>query len=158
MLGRAPLVGSGATCTIRHTTVAEGLAAGLVNWNAWPGLYNGNIYPGQVDAASVFTCTPTKPCTIQATSQNLKVPYVTAWSLGIQHSFTNNLSLQLDYVGNHGTGLIGMNYTNTPLAGAGYCLNPDGTPYSAAQLAAIHFDRCELSQWIFHLGDNPVPR
>jgi hypothetical protein len=134
VLNRAPTANS---ITAIPATTANGLVAGMVNWNQDPNLYNGNIYPGQVDAAAVFTCTPTKPCTIQATSQNLKVPYVTSWSLGIQHAITNNLSLQVDYVGNHGTGLIGMDYTNTPAAGAGYCLNPDGTPYSSSQLTAL---------------------
>ncbi len=129
----------------------------MVNWNQSPDLYNGNIYPGQVDAAAVFTCTPTKPCTIQATSQNLKVPYVTAWSLGIQHSFTNNLSLQVDYVGNHGTGLIGMDYTNTPLAGAGYCLNPDGSPYSAGQLTALQLTPANCPVGFANLATTPYP-
>ncbi|MBZ5659322.1 MAG: TonB-dependent receptor [Acidobacteriia bacterium] len=156
VLGRAPLVGSGPTARPAQTA-AEGLVAGLVNWNTSGALYNGNIYPGQVDAAAVFTCTPTKPCTIQATDQNLKVPYVTAWSLGIQHSFTNNLSLQLDYVGNHGTGLIGMQYTNTPLAGAGFCLNPDGTPYSAAQLAAFTLTSANCPNGFSTLATTPYP-
>ena len=137
VLNRAPLVGSGAAGVPAGTT-AQGLVAGMVNWNQSSALYDGNIYPGQADAAAVFTCTPAKPCTIQATDENIKVPYVSNWSLGVQHAFTNNLSLQVDYVGNHGTGLIGMEYTNTPLPGAGYCLNSNGAPYSTAQLTALN--------------------
>ena len=156
VLNRAPLIGSGAA-GIPANTAALGLAAGMVNWNQSPDLYNGNIYPGQVDAASVFTCTPTKPCTIQATDPNLKVPYVTSWSLGIQHAFTNNLSLQVDYVGNHGTGLIGMEYTNTPSAGAGYCLNPDGSPYSSTQLAALNLTAGNCPAGFSNLATTPYP-
>ncbi len=155
VLNRAPLLGGGATGV--PATTANGLVAGMVNWNQDPNLYNGNIYPGQVDAASVFTCTPTKQCTIQATSQNLKVPYVTSWSLGIQRAITNNLSLQVDYVGNHGTGLIGMNYTNTPLAGAGYCLNPDGSPYSATQLTALNLTAGNCPNGFGSLATTPYP-
>jgi hypothetical protein len=78
-----------------------------------------------------------KQCTIQATNQNLKNAYVTSYSLGIQQAFTNNLSLQVDYVGNHATKLIGMEYTNTPGLGAGYCLNPDGSLFTPAQVNGV---------------------
>jgi hypothetical protein len=111
--------------------------AGEVNWNQNPGAYGGNIYPGVADAANVFKCSFDKQCTIQATNQNLKNAYVTSYSLGIQQAFTNNLSLQVDYVGNHATKLIGLEYTNTPGLGAGYCLNPDGSLFSAAQRLAV---------------------
>jgi hypothetical protein len=130
VLTRAPLVGSGAL------GVPGSPSAGQVNWNQ-TGLYNGNIYPGIADAASVFKCAFDKQCTIQATDPNLKTAYVTSWSLGFQQQINSNLSIQADYVGNHGTKLVGMEYTNTPALGAGYCLNPDGTPYSSTQLAAL---------------------
>ena len=110
---------------------------GQVNWNQNPAIYGGNIYPGVSDAASVFKCAVDKQCTIQATSQNYKSGYVSAWSLGIQQAITTNMSLQVDYVGNHGTKLIGMDYTNTPQTGAGFCLNPDGSPYNAGQRGQV---------------------
>jgi len=110
---------------------------GEVNWNQNPNAYGGNIYPGVSDAAAVFKCGLDKQCTIQATDQNLKNAYVFSYSLGIQHSITNDLSLQVDYVGNHAAKLIGMNYTNTPALGAGYCMNPDGSVFSAAQKAGV---------------------
>jgi len=35
-------------------------------------------------------------------------PYIVNWNFGIQHAFTNNLSLEVGYVGNHGSRLFGI--------------------------------------------------
>jgi len=43
---------------------------------------------------------------------NLKYPYAVNWNVGIQHAFTNNLSLDLSYVGNHGDRLTGRRDLN----------------------------------------------
>src|SRR5882762_6116969 len=128
VLTRAPLTGIGAKGVPTTTPTA-----GNVNWNQ-TGLYGGNIYPGITDASAVFKCGLNKQCTIQATDQNLKTAYVTSWSLGFQQQINSNLSIQADYVGNHGTKLVGMSYTNTPGLGAGYCLNPDGSSFTATQI------------------------
>jgi hypothetical protein len=37
---------------------------------------------------------------------NLKAPYIGSWNVGVQHSFFNNLSLELGYVGNRGERLV----------------------------------------------------
>jgi hypothetical protein len=47
------------------------------------------------------------PCEIYGVIPNLKTPYVTQWSLDLQQALTNNLSLDVVYVGNHGTRLLG---------------------------------------------------
>src|SRR5260221_3704943 len=39
---------------------------------------------------------------------NLKTPYVINFSLGVTHAFGNNLSLEVGYVGNHGSRLTGF--------------------------------------------------
>ncbi|HZR56333.1 MAG TPA: TonB-dependent receptor [Terriglobales bacterium] len=52
--------------------------------------------------------TPGTPCDILAVNQHLKTPYVSSWNLNIQHSFTNNLVLQVGYVGNEGTKLLSL--------------------------------------------------
>ena len=127
-LAQVPLVGG----------VPQNPIPGQVNWNSnTNNVYGGNIYPGVADAASVFKCAPNKLCTIQATDYNLKSAYVSSWSLGIQHAITNNLSAEINYVGNHATKLAGLQYTNTPALGAGYCLNPNGSVFSAAQIAGV---------------------
>ncbi|MBZ5659641.1 MAG: TonB-dependent receptor [Acidobacteriia bacterium] len=52
------------------------------------------------------------PCNILSVAPNLRTPYVTSWTLNVQHAFTNNLSLELGYVGNHGTKLISIEDIN----------------------------------------------
>jgi hypothetical protein len=60
------------------------------------------------------------PCSIAVVDHNLRTPYVTTWTLGIQHALTNNLSMDIAYVGNHGTKLNGIRDINQPPVGAGY--------------------------------------
>jgi Carboxypeptidase regulatory-like domain/TonB dependent receptor len=145
VLKRAKLIpnplGPPMTCTGTGSTpqncIPDVPGAGQVNWDQVQTVYSGNIYPGINDASSVFKCGLDKQCTIQATDQNLKTAYVTSWSLGFQQQINSSLSIQADYVGNHGTKLVGMQYTNTPALGAGYCRNPDGSSFTATQIAAV---------------------
>lgn len=60
------------------------------------------------------------PCPILAINPNLKRPYAPAWNLSLQHAFTNNLSLQVAYVGSHGEDLLALNDANPPAAGSGW--------------------------------------
>jgi hypothetical protein len=110
---------------------ASGVLPGQINWNQSPAAYGGNLYPSSSDT-SVLKCGTNRLCTAQATDLNLKNAYVFSWSLGLQRALTNNLSLDIGYVGNHATKLLGLNYTNTPPYGAGYCLG-----FTAAQRAAV---------------------
>ena len=43
---------------------------------------------------------------------NLHIPYITNWNLSVPHAFTNNLSLEVGYIGNHGTRLTGFEDLN----------------------------------------------
>jgi hypothetical protein len=71
------------------------------------------------------------PCTTASFARNLRTPYVITWNFDIQRAITNNLSLDLAYLGNHGVKLYGTRDINTPAAGAGY---------SAAGLTACALD------------------
>jgi Carboxypeptidase regulatory-like domain/TonB dependent receptor len=73
---------------------------------------------------------PTSPCTIFAVDRNLRTPYVTNWNFGIQQALTNNMSLEVSYVGNHGTKLIGFHDIQ------------EVNPQSAAEIACVH---CETN-------------
>ncbi len=93
---------------------------GQINWGT-----AGPVFPAV--APTQLACnTPTNakpnnnPCPILAVDPNLRRPYAPAWNLSLQHAFTNNLSLQLAYVGSHGVGLIGMNDANAPAPGSGW--------------------------------------
>jgi carboxypeptidase family protein len=59
-------------------------------------------------ANAVISCTSNSPCDLMGVDPNLKTPYVENFSLGVTHSFNNNLSLEVGYVGNHGARLTGF--------------------------------------------------
>jgi len=64
--------------------------------------------------------------------QNLKLPYVINYNLGVTHAFGSNLSLEVEYVGNHGYRLLNFADINQAPLGAAYCLN---SPLTTAQAA-----------------------
>lgn len=72
------------------------------------------------------------PCNIEAVDMNLRTPYVSTWTLTIQRAITNNLSLEVAYVGNHGTKLLGFQDINQPPLGSSYSAAGTlfGTPLS----------------------------
>src|SRR2546426_1552560 len=74
--------------------------------------WNGPVFP----VGATLSCTVAVPCNVITVDPNLKTPYVVSWNFGVQHAFTNNLSLEVGYVGNHGTNLTGfidVNLLNT---------------------------------------------
>jgi hypothetical protein len=71
-------------------------------------------------------------CSVLMVDPNLRTPYVTDFSIGIQRAITNNISVDIGFVGNHGTKFIGVLDINQPPLGAGYCMN---SPLTQAQLA-----------------------
>jgi hypothetical protein len=93
--------------------------------SATPVCGDGSAAPG------VLGGLPTTPCTIFGVNRNLRTPYVTNWNFGIQRAITNNTSLEVSYVGNHGTKLIGYRDIN------------EVNPQSAAEIACGH---CEANQ------------
>jgi outer membrane receptor protein involved in Fe transport len=60
------------------------------------------------------------PCNTGAVDRNLRTPYISTWTLTIQRAITNNLSLEVAYVGNHGTKLLGFANINQPPLGSSY--------------------------------------
>ena len=60
------------------------------------------------------------PCPIVSMDPHLRTPYVQTWTLSIQHAITNNVVLDVAYVGNHGTLLIGRTDDNQPAPGSGW--------------------------------------
>jgi Carboxypeptidase regulatory-like domain/TonB dependent receptor len=59
-----------------------------------------------------LSCTQAAPCQLYALDPNLKTPFVVNYNLGVQHSFTSNLSLDVSYVGNKGYDLLAMSDVN----------------------------------------------
>ncbi len=77
----------------------------------------GNLSPSNLSCNSIATG---NPCAVFGVDRNLTTPYVYNWNLNIQHAFTPNLSLEVAYVGNHGSNLTGIRDINQPPVGAGW--------------------------------------
>jgi hypothetical protein len=112
--------------------VASGivLPASELNWNGssvgGTGIYPSNLV-SQVACGDGLTIgtgpnavTDAGPCDIFAMDRNYKTPYVTTWTLGIQHAFSGKLSLDAAYVGNHGSRLTGIQDINQAALGSTY--------------------------------------
>jgi hypothetical protein len=83
----------------------------------WPGTAANPIFPA--NSASAVQCgdgvgNDPGQCSILGMDRNYKTPYVTNWSFGVQHAFSPKLSLEADYVGNHGSRLTGIRDINQP--------------------------------------------
>jgi hypothetical protein len=79
---------------------------------------------------------------------NLRTPYITTWSLGIQRALTSNLSIDVTYVGNHATKLVGLSDLNQPRSSDGFSPgwgNPAtaGTPANDCINSAPAYDNCD---------------
>jgi hypothetical protein len=75
------------------------------------------IYPSSV--SSLVQCgdgigSDPGPCNTFAMNRNFRTPYVENWTLGIQHSFSGRLALDVTYVGNHAVKLPGVVDLNQP--------------------------------------------
>jgi hypothetical protein len=103
------------------TTGNAVIPGSFLNWD-------GVVFP----KGAQFSCTKAAPCSVVTVDPNLKYPYIVNWNFGIQHAFTNNLSLDLSYVGNHGDRLSGRRDLNQvdPVTGA--------LPYGA-KFPYLHF-------------------
>ena len=74
------------------------------------------------------------PCAIMGVDRKVTTPYVWNWTLNLQHAITSNLSLEVAYVGNHGSNLVGIRDINQPPVGSGW-------PAAAqASLAVVGYD------------------
>jgi hypothetical protein len=100
------------------------------NWQAQttPCVNGGTIACGSIFPPNIFQLQcgdgpafgDPAPCNIEAVDPNLRTPYISTWTLTIQRAITNDLSLEVAYVGNHGTKLLGFQNINQPPLGASY--------------------------------------
>jgi hypothetical protein len=122
------------------------IGAGTVDLNASQMNYTGN---GPVfNTTTTLNCNPNlvvnglsgTPCSVLGVNPNLRTPYVTSWNLNVQQVLSNTTTLQVGYVGNHGTKLLSVYDVNqvnprSPLeapapVGCGHC-EQAGRPYNA---------------------------
>jgi len=113
----------GGTMTLSSSLIP----ASSLNWN-------GTVFPTGAGVA----CTAGAPCNTMAVDPNLTTPYITNWNFTVQHAFTNNLSLELGYVGNHGERLFGFrdinqfDPNNPAEIACGHCEDPANRPFGVS--------------------------
>jgi hypothetical protein len=79
----------------------------------------GPIFPTTASTGGA-TCSPTAPCTTGGTEPNFRQAHAAEWNLDVQRAVTNNLTLDVAYVGNHGfDGQLSEDVNQAPF-GAGY--------------------------------------
>jgi len=81
-------------------------ANGGINWDPAVTGVQGTVFP-----TTPLNCF-NNPCSILGVDPKLRTPYVWNWTLNMQHAFTPNLSLEVAYVGNHGSKLAGIRDIN----------------------------------------------
>jgi hypothetical protein len=82
---------------------------------------------------SVTHVTAPSPCDLMSVNQNLKLPFIINYNLGVTHAFGSNLSVEVEYVGNHGYRLLSFTDINQAPLGSSYCQNS----LTTAQLADV---------------------
>ena len=84
---------------------------GSCGWNQ-----TGPVFP----ITTAIQCTDAVPCTVQAVATKLPQPRAVEWTLDIERAITNNLTLDVAYVGNHGYNEEYVTDLNQPAIGAGW--------------------------------------
>jgi len=115
---------------------------------------NTTVLPGN----GTLSGTTPAPCNVLGIDRKLRTPYVSTWSLGIQRALTNSLSLDVTYVGNHATKLVGLSDLNQPPVGVAWG-DPavSGTPANlCVNSASTGYDNCLSDGTLGILGSNEV--
>ncbi len=121
-------INTSGTALNAHSPALFGLTTGQLIWTP-----AGPVFPGNstfTDAKGIkytgLTCTSPAtangpgPCPTSAVDPNFRTPYVASWNLDIQRAITNNLTMDVAYVGNHGFKIGGEADINQPALGAGW--------------------------------------
>ncbi|HXA68704.1 MAG TPA: TonB-dependent receptor [Bryobacteraceae bacterium] len=139
---------------ITFTGAALGSAAtpGTIKYNyannsASNPIYNASPACGDGTVTLASGLTP-QPCVTLAADRNIRTPYVSKWNLDIQRAITNNLSLDVAYVGNHATKLFGLTDLNQPRSVGGFSpgwgnpANPNSPAGQCLASASTGYDNC----------------
>jgi hypothetical protein len=107
---------AGGTITAGNISLPFFLNPTPVSWDTGP------LYGDLTQPINCFN----NPCPIMTVDRNLTTPYVWHWTFGMQHAITPNLTLEMNYVGNHGGNLTGIRDINQPPVGSGWDTGPGG--------------------------------
>ena len=124
------------TIAVANVTVPGGSGSPLaLNWqNNGPNrpVFSGANTVECGDGSNDATGNATSPCALAVMDHNFRDPYIQNWTLGVQHAFTSNISLDLSYVGSHGSRLNGIRDLNQGVPDAAAAANgtPTGMPFA----------------------------
>jgi len=104
---------------------------------------------------TAFSGTTPAPCNLSALTPptGFKPDKVAAWNLSVQHAFTRSLSLNVAYVGTHGSNLRGTTDLNQPLPGIAN--GTSGAALENEQSRRIYTQNCPVA-FQFGVGLNPA--
>jgi hypothetical protein len=106
----------------------KGVQFGTASYKPANLTWNGVVFP----QGGGLACTATQQCVSGSVDPNLKTPYIVNYNLGVQRMITNNLSLEVGYVGTHGGNLTGFRDINACAPNpTGACVRPYGPGGSA---------------------------
>ena len=140
-----------ANVSFAGTGVIDNFAPGTIPFNWANNSASTPIYSFTAACGDGATTSPLLPgglaagftppqCNAMLVDPNLRTPYVGEWTVDLQRSLTNNLSLDIGYVGNHGTKLVSALDINQPVAVTanvpGVGVTTFGPGYTAANLSA----------------------
>jgi len=114
------------------------VTASQFNWNTTgPPIFPSAVTTiGGVTYTGV-TCTTTTPCAVIALDQNLRIPFTAEWNTDVQHAITNNLTIDVAYVGNHAFNMYSRNDANQPAFGFGWNNPIAASPFNGLSPAAL---------------------
>jgi hypothetical protein len=121
---------AGGTITAGNLAISPAV---IPSWDSTTPLY-GNV------SGTTINCDPVTrplgglgsgPCPIMSVVRNLTTPYIWTWNLNLQHAFTPNVSVEVAYVGNHGTNLTGIRDINQETPSATDPDDPTTRPFTA---------------------------
>ena len=135
-------INTSGTAANAHSPALFPLSGGQLTWSI-----AGPVFPGNAAFTNAgvtytgLTCTSPSlangpgPCPTTGVAPNFREPYVASWNLDIQRAITNNLTMDIAYVGNHGFKQGSEADINQPPIGAGWdagavsaCLDPTAVP------------------------------
>jgi hypothetical protein len=122
---------AGGTITAGNLSIPPGV---MPQWDSGAPLFGANV------STSLLNCFDS-PCPIMSVDRKITTPYVWSWTLNLQHAFTPNLSLEIAYVGNHGSNLVGIRDINQPPVGSGWGSGPGGE-LTLCLASAPAYDNC----------------
>jgi hypothetical protein len=124
----APIVVNGVTTPATGTIAVSSVKIPNLNWNG-SSVGGSPIFPSAPIQCGDGLGADPPPCNLLGIDRNFRTPYLSTWTLGIQHTITKDLALDLAYVGNHSSNLIGIRDINQPQLGTGAITQFPQFPY-----------------------------